>query len=212
MSTYLFDFDGTLVDSMPTYISVMLSVLKENNIAYDQSIIKTVTPLGYNGTALYYKTLGVSSSVEEIVAKFNERALKEYRENIEAKKNVVNSLRELKKSGAGLNILTASPHSMLDPCLMRLGIFDLFDNVWSCDDFHTTKADPKIYKLVAERLCVNVEDILFLDDNLNADMTAKEAGMRVCGVFDPSSEEYAEEMKALCDMYICDFSQLLKMC
>ena len=210
MSTYLFDFDGTLVDSMPTYISVMLSVLKENNIAYDQSIIKTVTPLGYNGTALYYKTLGVSSSVEEIVAKFNERALKEYRENIEAKKNVVTSLRELKKSGAGLNILTASPHSMLDPCLMRLGIFDLFDNVWSCDDFHTTKADPKIYKLVAERLCVNVEDILFLDDNLNALKTAKQAGMRVCAVYDDSSSEYAEQMKAISEKYIFDFSELLK--
>lgn len=210
MSTYLFDFDGTLVDSMPTYISVMLSVLKENNIAYDQSIIKTVTPLGYNGTALYYKTLGVNSSVEEIVAKFNERALKEYRENIEAKKNVVTSLRELKKSGAGLNILTASPHSMLDPCLMRLGIFDLFDNVWSCDDFHTTKADPQIYKLVAERLCVNVEDILFLDDNLNALKTAKQAGMRVCAVYDDSSSEYAEQMKAISEKYIFDFSELLK--
>ena len=29
---YLFDFDGTLVDSMPTYTGVMLRILNENLI------------------------------------------------------------------------------------------------------------------------------------------------------------------------------------
>ena len=31
-NTYLFDFDGTLVDSMPSYIAAMLRILDENNI------------------------------------------------------------------------------------------------------------------------------------------------------------------------------------
>ena len=53
-----------------------------------------------------------------------------------------------------------------------------------------------------------VEKVLFLDDNLNADLTAKKAGMQVCGVYDPSSEEYIEQMKAATDYYIYDFSQL----
>ena len=78
----------------------------------------------------------------------------------------------------------------MSACLKRLKIFDLFDNVWSCDDFSTTKANPEIYKFVAEKLNVNVKDVLFLDDNLNANMTAKTAGMKVCGVFDESSAEY----------------------
>ena len=33
-NTYLFDFDGTLVDSMPSFISVMLRILDENGIKY----------------------------------------------------------------------------------------------------------------------------------------------------------------------------------
>ena len=52
--TYLFDFDGTLVDSMPSYISVMLRILDENDVAYGKDIIKIITPLGYLGTAKYY--------------------------------------------------------------------------------------------------------------------------------------------------------------
>jgi len=34
MDAYLFDFDGTLVDSMPTYISVMLRILEPAYAAY----------------------------------------------------------------------------------------------------------------------------------------------------------------------------------
>ena len=48
---YLFDFDGTLVDSMPTFTALMLRILDEHNVEYDESIIKTITPLGYVGTA-----------------------------------------------------------------------------------------------------------------------------------------------------------------
>ena len=59
---YLFDFDGTLVDSMPTFIAVMLRILDENNIKYEDDIIKIITPLGYAGTAGYFRKLGVTLS------------------------------------------------------------------------------------------------------------------------------------------------------
>ena len=65
MITFLFDFDGTLVDSMPTYTSVMLRILNENNILYAKDIIKTITPLGINGAAEYYiNTLGKFECVD----------------------------------------------------------------------------------------------------------------------------------------------------
>ena len=54
-----------------------------------------------------------------------------------------------------------------------------------------------------------MEDILFLDDNLEAGRTAKQAGMRVCGVYDESSKDYADEIQAVTDRYIYDFSELL---
>ena len=209
MNTYLFDFDGTLVDSMPTFVSVMLRILDENGIFYGPDIIKTITPLGLEGTATYFLKLGVPGPKEEVIQKMGEYMLDAYRYHIPAKENVVSVLKTLKDRGAGLNVLTASPHITLDACLKRLGLFELFDNVWSCDDFSTTKADPRIYVMVAQQLGKPVEEILFLDDNLNADRTAKSAGMRVCGVFDPSSAEYVEEMKLAPDYYICDFKELL---
>ncbi len=208
-NTYIFDFDGTLVDSMPSFISVMLKILDENHIKYKDDIVKVITPLGYAGTAGYFKELGVPLSKEEMTVLMKERAYEEYAHNIQAKSNVVSVLKKLKDCGADLNILTASPHSVLDVCLKRIGIYDLFTNVWSCDDFSTTKSDPLIYVKAAGKLGQPVGNVLFLDDNYNADKTAKNAGMKVCGVYDESSAEYVDEIKSITDHYIYDFLELL---
>lgn len=211
MSTYLFDFDGTLVDSMPTYIKAMLRILDENHISYDEDIIKVITPLGVLGTADYFIRMGLDKPLEEIVSQMKEYMLEGYFYHIQAKEHVISVLHQLRAQRARLNVLTASPHITLDACLKRLGMFELFEHVWSCDDFGTTKADPNIYRMVADELGEKVENILFLDDNLNADKTAKAAGMKVCGVYDDSSKDYIEEMKQETDYYINNFSELLEL-
>ena len=207
--TYLFDFDGTLVDSMPTFISVMLRILDEHGIKHPEGVVKTITPLGYLGTAEYFRTLGIKDTSESLVNTMKEYMKDEYENNILAKDSVVKTLIELSGRGASLNILTASPHSVLDPCLKRIGIFDLFENVWSCDDFETTKANPEIYRMAAERIGTEVGKIIFVDDNVGAIKTARLAGMKVYGIYDASSEAYVSEMKEAADAYIYKFCELL---
>lgn len=207
--TYLFDFDGTLVDSMPIYIDTMLQILKDYEIDYPEDIVKIITPLGTQGTVDYYIELGVPLSKEEIIERMGRGMVEAYFTQIPAKEGVLETLKVLKDRGDSLNVLTASPHITLDGCLKRLGIYDWFDHVWSCDDFATTKADPEIYKQAAEKIGVPVEDVLFLDDNLNAIRTAQTAGMQVCGVYDVSSEEYKEEMKQVAGRYIENFKELI---
>ncbi len=211
MDNFIFDFDGTLVDSMPTFISATLKILHDNKVSYNDDIIKIITPLGFKGTAEYFVELGVNKPVEDIVNDMKKYMFDKYLYNIPAKNGVIKVLTELKHRGAGLNVLTASPHITLDACLKRLGIYNLFDNVWLCDDFNTTKADPEIYKMAAQRIGASVQDIMFLDDNLNANLTAKKAGMMACGVYDKSSDEYIEQIKAATDFYIYDFYELLSL-
>ena len=195
---------------MPSYAASTIKILEDNKVSYGDDIIKIITPLGMKGTAEYFKAIGVKWSVEEIVEAMKEHMREDYFYTIPAKPPVIETLKVLKAEGASLNALTASPHITLDACLKRLGIFDIFDNVWSCDDFGTTKADPEIYKMAAERMSVKVEEVLFLDDNLGADQTAKKAGMMVCGVYDESSDDYTEQIKSATDFYVYKFSELLE--
>ena len=208
--TYLFDFDGTLVDSMPTFGSVMKRILDENGVSYPDDIIRIITPLGYVGTARYFiDPLGCKRTESELLLKMVEYMLDEYKSTIMAKPHVIDSLKAIKNGGASLNILTASPHSALDPCLKRLGIWELFDNVWSSDDFPTTKAEPATYVSAAERMGVPVGSVLFLDDNITACKTAMTAGMDACGVYDDSSKDAEADMRLACTHYVKDFRELL---
>ena len=209
-TAYLFDFDGTLVDSMPTFVSVMLRILDEHGISYGQDVVKIITPLGYEGTAKYYRTLGIKATEAELIAQMNAYAREAYATRIEAKDGVAETLAALKARGASLSVLTASPHTMLDPCLKRLGLWSLFDHIWSCDDFETTKADPAIYQMAADQIGQPVDRIIFVDDNVGAVKTAKQAGMRAYGIYDASSADYTEEMRAAADRYVEKFKELIE--
>ncbi len=212
MKTFIFDFDGTLVDSMPAYAASLLKILDDNNVNYSDDLIKIITPLGLRGTSDYViSTYNLPFSVDEMMTKISDGFKPAYFNTIPLKSNVFNTLKYLKDKGYSLNVLTANPHITLDACLKRVGVFDLFDNVWSCDDFNTTKTDINIYKSACKKIGVLVENCVFLDDNLNADMTAKNAGMTVIGVYDESSDDMQDEMKTKCDRYIYDFSELLEL-
>ena len=177
-NTYIFDFDGTLVDSMPFWSKKMIEILEDEKVDYPKDIIKIITPLGDLGTARYFREkLGVNKSVEELIERMNETGLPYYRDIIVTKPGVTEYLKFLKENGCSLNVLTASPHLMLDPCLKRNGIYDIFDNVWSCDDFGTTKSDVNIYKMAVEKIGTTIEDTVFLDDNIGAVRTASMTGL-----------------------------------
>jgi FMN phosphatase YigB (HAD superfamily) len=98
---------------------------------------------------------------------------------------------------------------MLDPCLERLGLAPLFEGVFSCDDFATTKANPEIYDRLCERIGSQKEDLVFFDDNLGACKTAVSAGVRAVGVYDPSGEKFTEELKALCAGFVYTLDEAL---
>ncbi len=208
-NTYIFDFDGTLVDSMPCWSQQMISILDRYNIDYPEDIIKIITPLGNQGTARYYKeVLGVPISYEEMQRQMDEYAIPKYRDEIEIKEGVKEYLELLKSKGCSLNVLTASPHRTLDPCLKRLCIYDLFDNVWSCDDLKTTKSDPEIYLNAVKKIGSSIDDTVFFDDNIGALKTAKQAGLCIVGVYDASAEDFTDEVKEVSYRYINSFSEL----
>lgn len=209
-ATYLFDLDGTLIDSMGVFTESMYAVLDKYQVKYDDKIINELTPLGTEGILRYFLELGINASPIEILDFIMTFMLDAYHKRIPLKEGVFDTLRTLKGKGYSLNVLTASPHMTLDPCLKRLGVFDLFDNVWSCDDFSMTKSNPEIYKKVAEKLGVKPFEIIFVDDNIKAISTAKSAGLKVYGVYDKSSDDFVEDIKKIADGYFNNFFEMIK--
>ncbi|MBR2152055.1 MAG: HAD family phosphatase [Clostridia bacterium] len=205
---YLFDLDGTLIDSMTEWCENIDTLLAGNGVDYPEDTINVITPMGDEKVARHFISLGLKMTVEEIMDKMNRLSKVSYEEKILLKPFVKEYLFKCKDEGISINLLTASPHCTLEPCLKRNGVIDLFDNLWSCSDFALAKSDVKIYEEVAKLLGTPPSNITFFDDNNVAIRTAKKAGYKTVGVYDKFSESFWEEIKQTADSYIYSFEEI----
>ena len=205
---FVFDLDGTLVDSVARYSKAFLSVLDEEGISYGEDTIKVVTPMGYPGSAEYYvDTLGVRDTKEHVLERLINKVVYEYTYQIYTKPGVKEYLSKLREQGARLFVLTASPHILTDPCLKHNEIFDWFETVWSTDDFELTKSDPRIFFKVAEAIGCKPSDVHYFDDSMTAIENAKKAGFITYGVYDAQTEEDISLIKREYDGYVASFAE-----
>lgn len=208
-TAYIFDFDGTLADSMPCWSEKMLNILQSQGVDYPPDIIKRIAPLGDMGTATYFREeLGVTLSFAQMQQMMDAFALPKYRDEIVLKPGVEEFLRSSKARGIRLCVLTASPHKMVDPCLKHNGVWELFDQVWTCEDFGMTKSQVQIYTEALKRIGAQACDCAFFDDNLTAIETAAKAGLYTVAVYDATGEAFAPQLKAAADRYIRSFAEL----
>lgn len=206
----VFDLDGTLVDSMPYFTKGILSIADEAGIKYGPELIRILTPLGYVGGAEYYvRELGVKDSVDNIVKTIGDRLVYEYSNNVMLKPGVGEYLRRLKDEGARLFVLTASPHLVTDVCLKRNGVYDLFETVWSVEDFRLTKSDTRLFYKVSEAIGCENNEIHYFDDSLVALGNAKKSDYITYGVYDAQTDEEVATMKREYDYYVGSFEELL---
>lgn len=207
---YVFDLDGTLVNSMPYFKRAMLSIAEDEGLDYDDELIKILTPLGYVGGAKYYiETYGVKATVEELCERVRVRLVNEYTHNIKLKAGVREYITALAKKGARLFVLTASPHSVTDVCLKNNGVYDLFEKVWSVEDFALTKSDTRIFYEVAATIGCAPCDVHYFDDSLIALENAKSAGYVTYGVYDAQSDDEIIRMRdELSDVLVMSFTEL----
>ena len=206
----IFDFDGTLMDSMPDWAGKMLHLLDSHGIAYPADIIRTVTPLGDVGAAEYFaEHLGLTLSVEDARKELDAYALPKYRDSILPKEGVPALLRLLADAGIPACILTASPQHMIRPCLARNGLAGAFRFAWCCDDLGLKKTQPEIYARTCAALGTDPAGTLFFDDNLLAVRCAAAAGLRTVGVWDASSAGDEAAIRAAAGHYIRSFTELI---
>ena len=206
---FVFDLDGTLVDSMSYFAAGLLKILDEAGIPYDDGIVETITPLGYVASAELFRSMGVEATVEEMVAQMKENLVYEYSNNIKLKPYVGDFLRQLKMQGARLFVLTASPHVVTDICLKNNGVYDLFEQIWSVDDFGMTKSELELFDAVAKKIDCKPQEINYFEDNLTAVTNAALSQYKVYGVLDKQQPEDIEQIKELSDIFVYSYKDLL---
>ena len=203
----IFDFDGTLLDSMFIWDTIGEDYLRTLGKEPHENLKETFMTLTLEEAAEYYREhYKVTLSVTEIVDSINAMVEGIYRTKVTLKPGVTDYLRLLKERGVKMCVATVTDRYLVEDTLERLGILHYFSEIFTCAEVGYGKDKPIIYQKALEHLGTAKEETFVFEDSLFALETAKIDGFPTVGVYD-MHESRQEEMKRLADCYVRSFEE-----
>ncbi|MDK2808051.1 MAG: hypothetical protein PWP24_785 [Clostridiales bacterium] len=206
----IFDLDGTLVDSMWMWKQIDVEYLARFEKSLPEDLQREIEGMSFSETAVYFKErFSLPDSVEQIKAAWNEMAYHKYRHEVPFKKGAIDFLRMLKDRNIKIGIATSNSLHLVKAVLERFDLEAVFDSIHTACEVTKGKPAPDIYLLVAEELAANPERCLVFEDVINGILAGKNAGMKVCAVYDEFSSPVDQEKKEISDYYIEYFLEMM---
>lgn len=205
-SGYIFDLDGTLVDSNGVWEKIDRKVLEKNHVRATDSEIRAAAAMTYEECLEFFHSKGIKCSLEELKEEFDSMAEKEYRYNIFLKDGVREFLTGLKNAGKKTAIATASPKRLYEPVLRHNCVYGMFDAIVTTDEAGASKDHPDVYLLAAERLGVSPQSCVVFEDVLKGIVSAQNAGMYTVAVYDKYSAGDVVTMRNIADEFVMELS------
>ena len=201
----IFDFDGTLFDSMFIWESVGEIYLRSLGKEPKPSLREDVRALSLYQSACYFrKEYDLPLSEEQIMSGINKTIEHFYINEVMPKPYVTEFLDEMKQKGIPMCIATASDRYQIEAALSRCGMSHYFEAIFTCSEVGCGKDEPVIFRKAMEYFNSDRSSSIIFEDALHAIKTAKNDGFMVVSVFD-NSEKRQDEVRAISDCYIRDF-------
>lgn len=206
----IFDMDGTLLDSMWVWLEVDRKFLEGRGLPMDEEYTRAIQKMDFAEAAEFtIRRYGFTDTPEMLIQQWNKMAVYEYEHAIFLKPFAREYLTLLREKGIKLAIATASPKELYEPALLHNGIYDWFDVIVTVAQAGRGKRFPDIYLLAAQKLNIPPKECAVFEDILPGVESAKAAGMRSIGVYDPSSEKDLAAIEKAADLFVRGFDQLL---
>lgn len=204
----IFDLDGTLLDSMSIWDTIGENYLRSLKIEPKENLKETFKMFSLEQSAEYYREhYGVTLSVQEIMSGVNAMISDYYVKTAQLKHGAAEFLSKLYKSNVNMCVATVTDSFLAEAALKRCGVLELFAGVITCAQVGCGKENPHVYREALKILGTNKNQTVVFEDALHALQTAKADGFKTAAVYD-SHEENQEEMQAISDFYIQDFSDV----
>ena len=201
----IFDMDGTLLDSMTEWNAIGVRYLRERGITPEEDLTERIHKMTVAQSTAYMKErYGLPETAEQIACEIDELMNRLYRESIPLKPGVRGTLEMLKAAGVPMCVATVTGRKLAEAALGRCGVLPFFSRVFGAED-GPPKTEPGLYLAALEWLGTPKEETWVFEDARYAAKTAKAAGFPVAAVFDRTTADHEEELRALADRYIESF-------
>jgi phosphoglycolate phosphatase len=178
----IYDLDGVLIDSTDAIVEAFEKTLNEIGVEYEEE--KLMPLMGHGLIHILEEVLPVEHRGREW--ELRERYIHHFQESdtrlTRLLPDVEDALRRLKERGYRQSVATNKTSSEAKRILALLGVDDVFDLVVGFLDVPNAKPAPDMILYTLERLGVEKEHAVFVDDTAFGLKAGVEAGVKTVGI------------------------------
>ena len=225
----IFDFDGTLADTVGIWNEIDQLTIKElsgknvtlQTIQTDRENFINSHNHGKvyeNYTSFLMEKYNIKKDLDDVISRRRTIALDFIINRIDYKENSAEVLKRLKQLGYTLVLATTTARRTIDiyntknqNLIQKAKLDETFDYIICNDEVTEKKPSPQIYQKSLEILKLNKEDCLVVEDSIEGVLAAKRAGIEVLNIPDSYSKSNQNEINKLSDYKIKNFTEFLKL-
>lgn len=193
----IFDMDGLMIDSERVTFECYQEILKGMNLTMDEEFYKTLLGKPLKGIyQIFYDVYGNDFPIEDVIKDVHALMAKRFEtEGVPIKTGLKSLLEYLKENNYKTIVATSSNRDRVDTILSQAQITDYFDDSICGDEVTKGKPNPEVFLKSCQKLGVNVDEAIVLEDSEAGIQASYDAGIKVICIPDMKYPEKQYEEK-----------------
>lgn len=209
MKGYIFDLDGTLLDSQWVWKSSTVEIFEELGLPDVEELYLAMRSFSLEeANDFIIAKFHLPYTRDEMIERVSVKVKGKYDHLVKAKEGVLDKLKEFHEAGIKMVIATASEKEFVIGCLERLGITSLVDHIITTSEYNTNKKEEAvIYDVACDLMNLTKEEVIVFEDALHAIETVKRNGYHVYAIEDDDEKDHRQQIQELADRYIRNWKE-----
>jgi phosphoglycolate phosphatase len=183
-TSFVFDLDGTLVDTAPDLLAALNAILvREGRPAVDIDDLRHL--VGHGAPTMLVEAMKLTGDplpadrmpglIDDYIAHYAAHIA----EGSRIFPGVTETLAQLARDGARLGVLTNKPQALADKLLAELDLAKWFTAIHGAGRYPYSKPDARVFQHVIAELGGAIDDSVMIGDSITDVATARAAGVPV---------------------------------
>lgn len=209
---FIFDCDGTLVNSTPVWAYAQPELLHRHGVDVAVDDFAQFEHLSLEDECqAYHDTWGIGENGEELYRELSDILIDGYSE-VPPREGLLTFLNQAKAAGIAMCVATSTPAELVQSALAGAGLDRYMEFVTTTGEAGRSKQFPDVYELALSRLEERhghkFERAWVFEDAVFGLKSSGTAGFKRVGIYDPLGRMERDEVRANCDIFIDSYEDL----